>query len=207
MTHTINGDRTGSGQVAAITVLAELRDAHLEYLTLKHYSDATVKVRRIRLNMFLNWCTGRGLRQPGAITRAVVEEYQAYLFNYRKRSGEALSWSTQHARLTSLGVWLKWMARRNLLQYNPVAEIEMPRPVYKLPEYLTSRESESVLHRATTATVVGLRDRAILETFYSSGMRRSELLQLKLHDLDVQRGVAAIRGCKGNRDRVIPIAV
>jgi integrase/recombinase XerD len=205
MTHTATIPGTAPDQSPDSTELTKLLDDHLEYLALKHYSPETLKVRRIRLNMFVRWCTAHGLTEPGKITRSVVEHFQAHLFHYRTRHGEPLGWSTQHSRLISLGVWLKWMARRSLLEYNPVAEIELPRAVYKLPEVLTSRESEAVLHRATTANGVTVRDRAILETFYSTGMRRGELLHLKLHDFDMQGGVVAIRGGKGNRDHVIPV--
>ncbi len=189
----------------AAAIFAKLLQDHLEFLSQKHYSPATLHVRQIRLDMFVNWCTARGVTEPRSLTRNIVEQYQAYLFHYRKRNQEPLSWSTQHSRLVSLGVWLKWMARRGLIEHNPVAEIELPRAVYKLPEFLSARESEAILHRATTLTAVKLRDRAILETFYSTGMRRSELLKLKIRDFDMLGGVVAIRGGKGNRDRVIPV--
>ncbi len=183
----------------------ELLDAHLEYLRSKHYSESTIAVRRIRLNMFVSWCSTHAVNSPGEITRDVIEQYQQRLFHYHTRNGHGLSWSTQRSRLISLGVWLKWMARTNVLPHNPFAEVELPRPVYKLPEFLTATESEAVLHRACATRRTGLRDRAIMETLYSTGMRRTELLRLKLQDIDIERGVIAIRAGKGNRDRVVPV--
>lgn len=184
---------------------AQLVEEHLEYLALKHYSPATLGVRRIRLRFFVDWCAVRNITEPSSLTRKAIEEYQAHLFHYRKHNGEPLCSSTQHSRLTSLGVWLKWMSRRNLLEYNPVAELELPRASYKLPSVLTCRETEAVLHTAAASSHVKIRDRAILETFYSTGIRRTELLRLKLLDLDFDGGVLAIRGGKGNRDRVVPV--
>jgi integrase/recombinase XerD len=190
---------------APTTLFSGLRDAHLEYLALKHYSEATLRVRRFRIDMFVNWCTRHSISQPAELTRPVVEQYQAYLFHHHKKNGEPLSPSTQRSRLTSLGVWLKWMARQNIIQYNPVAELELPRPRYNLPQFLSSEEAEAILHNVPVASPAGLRDRAILETLYSTGIRRCELLKLKIHDLDMHRGVIAIRGGKGNRDRMVPI--
>lgn len=184
---------------------AELLDVHLDYLRSKHYSESTIAVRRIRLNMFVSWCSAHGVNNPGEITRSVIEQYQQHLFHYGKRNGDTLSWSTQRSRLISLGVWLKWMARTGILPHNPFADVELPRPVYKLPEFLTATESEAVLHRASASNRTGIRDRAIMETLCSTGMRRSELLHLKLHDIDIERGVVAIRAGKGNRDRVVPV--
>ncbi len=183
----------------------KLLDAHLEYLRSKHYSESTIAIRRIRLGMFAGWCSDHGVSRPGEIARNTIEQYQQYLFRYHKRSGEPLSWSTQRSRLISLGVWLKWMARTGVLPHNPFAEVDLPRPVYKLPEFLTATESEAVLHRASASRRTGLRDRAVMETLYSTGIRRTELLRLKLQDIDIERGVVAIRAGKGNRDRVVPV--
>jgi len=196
---------TPTNQTSVPPAFSALRDVHLEYLALKHYSEATLKVRRIRIDMFVNWCKKQNVSAPCEITRGVAEQYQAYLFHYRKKNGAPLRSSTQRSRLTSLGVWLKWMARQSIIHHNPVAEIELPRPDYQLPQFLSSEEAEAVLHNVPVSSPIGLRDRAMLETLYSTGMRRSELIKLKIHDLEMHRGIVAIRGGKGNKDRVVPI--
>ena len=76
----------------------------------------------------------------------------------------------------------------------------------RLPKsVLTPREVEAVLAVTDVKTPLGIRDRAMMETFYSSGMRRGELLRLKLYDLDQERGSITVRQGKGNKDRVVPI--
>jgi integrase/recombinase XerD len=76
----------------------------------------------------------------------------------------------------------------------------------RLPKHvLTANEADRVLNQANVADPLGVRDRAILETFYSTGMRRSELASLKLYDLDIERGTVMIRLGKGKKDRMIPI--
>lgn len=102
--------------------------------------------------------------------------------------------------------FFQWMARQNLLLHNPASEIVLPRMENRLPKYvLTVQEAEQVIQRADINDPEGLRDRAILETFYSTGMRRMELAGLKLYDLDTDRRTLTIRQGKGRKDRIIPV--
>src|SRR5215469_9585705 len=170
-----------------------------------NYSEATVRNRRVHIGFFLHWCIERGLREPVEVTRPVLERYQRYLFHYRKKNGEPLSFHSQHSRLAPVRVWFKWMVRQNYLLANPASEIELPRIGYRLPNVLTIAEAEQVISQPDIHDPLGLRDRAILETLYSTGMRRLELIHLKLFDLDLARGSVTIRQGKGKKDRVIPI--
>jgi integrase/recombinase XerD len=84
--------------------------------------------------------------------------------------------------------------------------MELPRQEHQLPKVILSvSEIEQVLAHPDINNPLGLRDRALMETLYSTGMRRMELANLKLHDLDVERGTVMIRKGKGKRDRVVPI--
>jgi integrase/recombinase XerD len=91
------------------------------------------------------------------------------------------------------------------LLHNPASEIELPRLPKPLPRVLTASEAELILHQPNVADPVGIRDRAMLEVFYSTGMRRTELLRLRLYDVDREAGIVTIREGKGKKDRVIPI--
>ena len=89
---------------------------------------------------------------------------------------------------------------------NPAADLDLPRAEKRLPRHvLTASEAERVLGLPDVEEVMGLRDRAILETLYSTGMRRMELIGLKLYDLDQERGTVFIRQGKGKKDRMIPM--
>ena len=178
----------------------------LAHLEAKHQSPETVATREKYLKRFLLWCEERGLSKSREIDRAILERYQRYLFYYRKADGEPLAIASQYLRLIPLGLWFKWLTRQGCLPSNPAAELELPKCGVHLPKaVLTAREAEAVLAVPDLATPTGLRDRAILETFYSTGMRRAELLHLHLQDLDGERGVVLIREGKGRKDRVIPI--
>jgi integrase/recombinase XerD len=190
---------------APTTPLQALLEEHLDKLALKNYTEATLKLRRVHIEMFLKWAAERGLTEPIEITRPVLERYQRYLFHYRKKDGTPLSFSSQHGRLVPLRVWFKWMTRQNYILHNPASELELPRLGFHLPQVLTEQEAELVLQQPNVADPTGMRDRAILETLYSTGMRRIELKQIKLPELDRSNGLVTIREGKGRKDRVIPI--
>jgi integrase/recombinase XerD len=128
------------------------------------------------------------------------------MFYYRKRDGRPLGVSTQGYRLTSLAVFFRWLTKNDYLLYNPAADLERPRPDRRLPRAVLSvEEVESVLLRPDVGDAVGLRDRAVMETLYSTGIRRREACGLQLHDVDHARGTLMVRLGKGRKDRVVPI--
>lgn len=157
------------------------------------------------MKMFLTWCRRNRATFPAQITKASLESYQRFLFDYRKKDGQALAVASQYARLATLKVWFKWMNRRNYIAYDPAAELELPRVGYKLPSVLSKEEADIVLSQPDLQTPMGARDRAMLEVLYSTGMRRMELLQLRLYDVDKKNGLITIREGKGRRDRVVPV--
>lgn len=90
--------------------------------------------------------------------------------------------------------------------YYPASEIELPRAEKRLPKHvLTADEAERVMEKPKLADPIGLRDRAILETLYSTGIRRMEVIHLQVFDLDVERGTVMVRQGKWKKDRMVPI--
>jgi len=179
---------------------------YLAFLQEKNYSPHTVRTRDSYLRYFIAWCDERGLTRPQQLDRPILERYQRHLFYHRKADGDPLSASTQHTRIIPLRHWLQWLVKQGHLLYSPAADLELPRMEKRLPKaILTAREAEAVLAVPDVGNAVGLRDRAILETFYSTGMRRMELGGLHVHDVDFDRGTVMIRQGKGRKDRMIPI--
>lgn len=180
--------------------------AHLEALEVGGYSAQTVHSRRMIVRRFIVWCDERGLLQPSDITKAVLERYQRYLFYYRKSDGQPLSLGSQLSAMVPLKTWFKWLARENHILYNPASELILPRPSRHLPRTILSiQDVEAVLQEADPSTPYGLRDRALLELLYSTGVRRMEITGLSLYDLDAKRQVLFVREGKGRKDRVVPI--
>jgi integrase/recombinase XerD len=188
------------------TALEQLLEKHLADIRMKNYSEYTIRSRRIHIQFFLTWCRERGITEPLEVTRTVLEAYQRHVFHYRKKNGEPLAFTGQQDRLVPLRVWFRWMARSHHILHNPASELEMPRLGFRLPKaVLTVAEAEQILSQPKIDEPLGIRDRAILEMFYSTGMRRLELANLKLWDLDTERATVAVRQGKGKKDRIIPM--
>ena len=179
---------------------------YLDWLRIQNYSPQTVKGRDHYLSVFIVWCDERSLKRPNEITKPILERYQRHLYLHRKKDGEPLSFRSQHTHLVPIRAWFKWLTRQNHILYNPASELDLPRLEKRLPKHvLTQAEAETVLNQADITEPLGIRDRAMLETLYSTGMRRMELIGLKLYDIDVDRGTVMIRQGKGKKDRMIPI--
>ena len=147
-----------------------------------------------------------GITDPLDITRAILERYQRYLYSYRRPNGQPLTFRTQYSWLVPVRTWFRWLAKNCYIPQIPAAELDMPKIEKQLPRaVLSEKEAERVLRQPYIREVLGLRDRAILETFYSTGIRRSELVHLKLDHLDRERGTIFILRGKGKKDRIVPI--
>jgi len=176
-----------------LTPLAGLLEEHVNALRVRDYSENTIRNQQMHVRYFLLWC-------------AELERYQRHLFHQRKRNGEPLTFRSQNARLIALRQWFRWMTRQNHILHNPASELELPRLPHRLPRnVLTAQEAEQVIAQPDIREPIGLRDRAILEMLYSTGIRRMEVINLKLYDLDLDRGTFLIRQGKGKKDRFVPI--
>ena len=183
---------------------------YLEALRVKNYSGRTVENRDVYLRFFIEWCEARGIVRPRDVTKPMLERYQRHLFHLRqasgKNAGKPLSFRAQHSRLVPVRMYFKWLTRQNVLLWNPASELELPRLERRLPRYvLTESEAEAVMQQPDTAEPLGVRDRAILEVLYSTGIRRMEVLGLSVFDLDAERGTLLVRQGKGKKDRMVPI--
>lgn len=168
-------------------------------------SPATVTTRKRGLKRFIAWCEERAL-EPAAITLPILERYQRHLFHYRKRNEQPLTLATQAQCLLPINAFFRWLVRGGLLDANPAADLDLPRLPQRLPRHwLTLEEIEQVLRHVAIYGEVGLRDRAIIETLYSTGIRRSELAGMTVRDVDEPGGVVFVREGKARKDRVVPI--
>jgi integrase/recombinase XerD len=187
-------------------LLARYITAHCEWLEVKGYSTQTTRSRRIALRSFAVWANERGLTDPREITKPILERYQRHLFYYRKKDGDPLTIASQLTLLHAVRHLFKWLTRQNHILYNPASELELPRRSRQLPRYiLTVQEVESMMNQTDCTTIEGLRDRALLELLYSTGLRRMEAAALSCYDIDLIQGVLLVRHGKGRRDRWVPI--
>lgn len=190
----------------AFDSLARWQDGFLQWLSVRNHAAGSIEGRRNALKTFLNWCHERELLKASAITRPILESYQAWLWRHRTKAGKPLGISTQRDKLGALKAYFAWLVRQNVIDANPASEIELPRMEKRLPtEALTATQIEAVMAVPNVSDPLGLRDRAMLEVFYATGIRRAELTRLEVSDIHTERRTLRVRKGKGGKDRVVPI--
>ncbi len=191
----------------------------LDYLRLeKHFSDYTVKsygADLIQFGQFLAGEIGQHNAEP-ALNVVIPEsptsldekqakceplqirEFLAYLYgqNYTK--------STTARKLATLRSFYKFLMRKGVVQATPLAQIRTPKQEKRLPKCLDLEQVQKLLDAPGDADLLAARDKAMLEVLYSSGIRVSELVELKMSDIDLNEGVLRVLG-KGKKERLTPI--
>jgi integrase/recombinase XerD len=199
-------ERVPIGDLADERGFAALLAQYGDWLRVRNYSEATVANRAHYVGAFALWCAERAITRPGEVTKPLLERYQRWLFQYRQKNGKPLTFPSQLQHLVPVRAFFKWLGRHNHILANPAADLELPRGEKRLPKHiLTAAEAERVLALPPLDDPLGLRDRAILEVLYSTGMRRMEAVGLRLYDLDAERGTVMIRQGKGKKDRMVPM--
>jgi integrase/recombinase XerD len=157
-------------------------------------------------HVFLSWLTAKHVDLAQVRTED-VEAYLSHLYARRKRGGKAYAIGTQTAHLTAVKSLFRFLYKRGYLLRDPAASVAFPRPEKRLPRViLTEDEVRRILDAAVSAqTPLELRDRAILETFYATGIRVSELAQLAPSSVDTREKLLTVRLGKGRKDRNVPL--
>lgn len=178
----------------------------LNHLRVSHYSERSIEeyVREVRfLFAFLE---DRGITKLSDIHRDDLREYQTHLFHQKKKDDVPLSLSTQAKKISAIRSFFAFLVKERYLLYDPSSDIERPRLGKRLPRgILSQREAAKLLSMPDDRTALGIRDKAILELFYATGMRNTELRMLKLQDVDLGRGEVRIDHGKGRHSRIVPV--
>ena len=176
-------------------------EAFVQYLRYeRNMSPETIRAYEKDLYQFLRFFS-KGSGQPinpTGITTLQVREFLAALKerNYQK--------TTVVRKLATIRSFYKFLMRKGHVTTNPLTDIETPKVEKKLPHFLSTEEVEKLLNAPQGNTFQAVRDRAILETLYSTGLRVSELTALNVSDLDFTTEVIKARG-KGRRERIVPV--
>jgi len=178
---------------------------YITHLETQHRSVADQRTRRSRLAHFHSWCNERGIVRPQEVTHAHLERFQRHLFLYRKANDAPMAINGQRIALFTVEMFFRWLVRQQVVQSNPAADLELPRRTNDLREPLTLAEMETVLALPDITTPEGLRDRVCLELFYATGIRRTELANLAITDIERERGTLHVRLGKGKKDRFVPV--
>ncbi|MDR2853430.1 MAG: site-specific tyrosine recombinase XerC [Burkholderiaceae bacterium] len=195
-----------SGAPGDLRGLMAAMHRYLEHLGVKGYTPVGQHNAERYIREFIAWADARGVTHPTQVSRAVLERYQRWLHHYRKRNGEPLALISQRGKIIPLRGWFKWLTRVGEIPANPAADLDLPRQIKQLPRgVMSATEAERVLASVDTTTPLGLRDRALMEVLYATGMRRMEIAHLAIDDIDAERAVVLVRQGKGQKDRLIPL--
>ncbi len=178
-----------------MAALREWLRRYLRALASEQASPYTLKNYGAEIGQFLDYCAERGLTKPKALDRAVVRDYLAEL----KEAGYATASIAR--RLFELRAFGDYLLRHGAWEGNLFRRIDAPRLPRRLPRVLSVEEVQRLLAVPDVSRPQGLRDRAILETLYASGVRVSELVGLDVDDLDLRRGELRVVG-KGDKERL-----
>lgn len=164
----------------------------------KNESVHTLRNYLIDLRQFDSFLQGQSIRSVSDITHFVLRQFLAELATKKYKK-------TSIARkVAALKSFFKYLNRKRLLHGNPAKMLHSPKTEKKLPRFLEMNEAQQLLDAPAAEGFCGLRDRSILETLYSTGIRVAELVSINCADLDFFSGLVRVIG-KGNKERVIPI--
>jgi len=180
----------------------------LHWADSQRYSPATIYSQTYHLAGFAGWCRERGVRKFSQVDRQLLERYQRQFSRRLGRGGLPLSPVTIASVISSLRALFRYLVREGEVSENPAAELQVPRLGERLPRYVLSEEDvEHLFQGVDVSTKLGLRNRALLELLYSTGLRRAEVVKLEVTDLDFTRGTLLVRRGKGKKDRLVPLGV
>jgi len=183
-----------------------LGEVYFLSLQVNNYSPKTITNKRETLHRFVSWCAKREVIKPHEVTEETLYSYKKHLHFYQTAQHKPLSIYSQRLRLTIVKVFFEWLFKNQHVNQLVAKEIELPKLPYQLPRnILSEKDVERLVNTPDLTTPTGLRNRAMIEVLYSTGIRRAELLDLHLYDVDFERGLLFIRQGKGRRDRLIPI--
>jgi integrase/recombinase XerD len=194
-----------------------LAERFSEWLEAINYSPKT-RVNYTRdVKLFLAWLSENTvINSIVEVTPAQLQQYQIWLYNFerdddnneatKEKEAKRLSVGTQANRLAAVRKFFSWLLSEQQIAYNPASTLQLPKQPQRLPRgILTKSEARRLIEATPTTKPRDIRDRAILETLYATGIRRAELLALTIYDADLQTATLRIEHGKGNTKRVVPL--
>jgi len=188
--------------------LVRCREFYLEDCMAHGQSRRTLETKMCSLGFFLRWCEHNGLTHVGMVEPDHLERYRPHISRYlRPCNQKPLDIASQRNRLTTVKVFFRRLKKRGFISTDPAIDFDLPRVARRLQRYvLNLEEIETILKMIPAHTLTGLRDRAIMETYFATGIRRMELANLELADVDLVSGLITVIRGKGAKDRRVPLA-
>ena len=163
----------------------------------KGLSKNTIQSYESDIYQLYRWNLSKNKKRITEIKKYDTSQYISYLFSQNLKS------SSVNRKISSLKTFFNFLLKKKLIKANPFAEQIMPKKPISLPKSISEDDVVKLLGAPKVDTVIGLRDRAMLELLYASGVRISELVNIKYSDLDLERNIMKVFG-KGSKERLVP---
>jgi len=182
-----------------VSLVEQAIDSFIRFLAVERGLSENYQLSTQRsLSEFAQWCAAKKeIESPRGVTLPVISEYLAD----RKRAG--LAASSIKLIVVAIKIFFRFLAGRRAVERDPSEALALPRIERYLPETLNELQVEQLLEKIDTKTPYGLRDRAMIELLYASGLRVSELANARLENFNFEERVVRVTG-KGNKTRIVP---
>lgn len=186
--------------------LPELIDSYAKHLAALNRAPKTIRQYVQWVERFFSFAAAIGVKTPADVTSAHLLAYQKHLADLVNRKGRISSVKVQNHHMIGIVLFLRYLCAEGILAHNPAQHVQYAKVPEQLPrDILSTAEIKKMLRAADVHTVMGYRDRAIMEVFYSTGIRKQELLNLTVDDVNLESGILMVRHGKGGKDRVVPL--
>lgn len=190
----------------ASKTLTALKQEYLKWLKVRNLSARTIAGIDFMLIRFFDYLSVRDIAAADRITAQTMYDYQIELYECLDRKGQPYSIGYQNQLLSVARRFVNFLYQRDYITADPGRDLAYAKQPKRLPTgVLSVAEARRIVKAPNAKSVIGYRDRTILEVLYSSGIRKEELNNLKLADVDYHDGFLRIEQGKGGKDRVVPI--
>jgi len=187
-----------------MTPFADLLFAFKEHLRVKNYSPATIRTYSDYLQRFFSFLGRKEITDIRQVSRQLLKDYQLKLTEHR--DPKPYTPATIGLNIRAIKCFFEYLEKTNQVLINPAEHLKEPKKESRLPRVVLSKEEAmKILEQPNLSTLRGIRDRAILEVFYSTGIRLEEMAGLTIYDCDLQGGFLRVNKGKFAKDRVIPL--
>lgn len=184
-----------------------LTERYLSHLQMLNYSPASVVTRRAHFRVLARFMAEVKLSDPQAMTTTQLLDFQRWLYYEPTYKDTARTATTQNQVLGTVKHFFKFLKQQGVIARNPALEVEYARQPDALPRnILTPEEARKIIEAPDVQTLIGYRDRTLLEVLYATGIRKNELMSLNVADVNLEEELLRINNGKGGRDRVVPLS-
>ncbi len=180
---------------------------YIQQLEILNYSPHTLRVNEFYFNRFAEFLAEVKLADVQAVTPSTLQDFQRWLFYQPTQRGTARSIGSQNHIVIAIRNFFSFLAQEGYIAGDPAKGLRLAREPYTLPKnILTPEEARRLIEAPDTQTLIGYRDRALLEVLYATGIRNEELRNVNVEDVNLEEELLRVNKGKGGKDRVVPLS-